>query len=139
MEGSRQYICKWKKLEAHSTYSVYTDYTTVCIGQYHLCKEDYRDTFAFLSLDRGIHKKSITRVASGSRTGGRQERWQQAICKADSLSPFCTWVYVTQNKCYLRQRGTDMKGELNILITSQIWPWVHVYCGNTLVLLITAF
>ena len=67
MEGSLKYIFKWKKLEAHS---MYTYYTIVCIVQYHLCKEEYRDILALLSLDRGIHKKSITRVASGSRTGG---------------------------------------------------------------------
>lgn len=68
MEGSLEYVCKQKKLEAHS---MYTYYTIVCIVQYHLCKEDHSDIFAFLSLDRGIHQKSITRVASGSRTGGR--------------------------------------------------------------------
>ena len=40
---------------------------------------------------------------------------------------------------HLWQGGTDMKGALNILVTPQIWSWVHVYCCNTLALLITAF
>ena len=39
----------------------------------------------------------------------------------------------------VKGKKTGIGWTKHILITSQIWPWVHVYCGNTLVLLITAF